>query len=262
MKGTTTQDPTRRFSRRVENYARFRPSYPEEMIDILIARSILRAGDVVADIGSGTGKLAELFLRRGHAVFGIEPNAEMRAAGLAALAGRPAFRSVEGRAEATGLPDASVDLVTAGQAFHWFDTGAARREFVRILKPGGHVVLVWNERPSGASDFMDDYESILKAHGTDYAEIRRLDPSPEVLGSFFGGDGFQTEALRHHQEMDFAGLRGRLLSSSYVPEEGAPDFEAMMFDLEWLWKTHVWSGQVRFLYDARVCFGTLEDARQ
>ncbi len=258
MRGTAMQDPTQRFSSRVDNYTRFRPSYPEEMIDLLLARSILRSGDVVADIGSGTGKLAELFLRRGHAVFGVEPNAEMRAAGERALAGWPAFRSLEGRAEATGLPAASVDLVTAGQAFHWFEPDATRREFARILKPGGRVVLVWNERPAGASDFLDDYEALLKRHGTDYAEVRRRDPSPEVLGRFFGARGCETAVVRHHQDLDFAGLRGRLLSSSYVPEEGGPGFEPMILDLEWLWKTHVSAGRVRFIYDAKVWFGSLE----
>jgi SAM-dependent methyltransferase len=252
-------DPTQRFTERVENYARFRPSYPEGIIDLLLARSILRVGDVVADVGSGTGKLTELFLRRGHTVIGVEPNARMRTAGEVSLKNWPGFRSVEGRAEATGLPAASVDVVTAGQAFHWFDPEAARGEFLRILKPGGRVVLVWNDRVTEGSAFMEGYEAFLRAHGTDYAEVRSKDPSPAAVGAFFGTRGYERAAVRHHQDLDFAGLRGRLLSSSYVPQEGGAGFDSMMLDLEWLWKTHVSRGRVRFIYDAMVWFGTLDD---
>ncbi len=252
-------DATRRFSRRAGHYARYRPTYPEGLIDLLASRSILKAGDVVADVGSGTGRMAELFLRRGHTVYGVEPNGPMRAAGEESLGRWAGFHSVEGRAESTGLPSASVDLVTAGQAFHWFEPSATRAEFLRILKPGGRAALVWNERQTETSPFMEGYEALLRTHGTDYAEIRGLDPTPESIERFFGGRRFEMAAVAHHQDLDFEGLRGRLLSSSYVPEEGAPAFDAMMRDLDRLWKAHGAKGSVCFLYDARVWFGVLKE---
>ena len=166
--------PTVRFSTRVENYVRYRPGYPDAVLAWLRAECDLTPAAVVADIGSGTGKLAELFLRNGNRVFGVEPNREMREAGEGMLAGFPNFVSVDGAAEATTLPAASVDFVTAGQAFHWFDRQTARREFARILKPGGWVVLVWNERRSD-SPFLRDYEALLREFASEYEQV----PPPE-----------------------------------------------------------------------------------
>src|SRR5437870_2796600 len=138
--------PKERFSRRVENYVKYRPGYPGAVLDWLRQHCGLTADWVIADIGSGTGFLAELFLKNGNRVFGTEPNSEMRAAGETLLKKYSRFVSVDGSAEATGLDSSSVDLITAGQAFHWFDRPRARQEFERILKPGGWAALVWNER--------------------------------------------------------------------------------------------------------------------
>ena len=148
--------PTERFSDRVADYVRYRPGYPPELLECLQRNCGLRPQWVVADVGSGTGLLAKIFLENGNRVFGIEPNAAMRAAGEEFLRGLDQFTSQEGRAEATGLPARSVDLITAGQAFHWFDRRRARAEFERILKPGGWVALVWNERRT-STPFLADY---------------------------------------------------------------------------------------------------------
>src|SRR6476469_8499971 len=140
------QDSTKRFSSRVENYIKYRPSYPPTVIDILTEHCQLTPAAVMADIGSGTGLLTELFLKHGNRVFGVEPNRAMREAGERLLAGYSNFTSVDGVAEATTLPDHSVAFVTAGQAFHWFDVAKTRQEFIRILQPQGWAVLVWNVR--------------------------------------------------------------------------------------------------------------------
>src|SRR3712207_3362726 len=166
-------DPTRRFSNRVEDYIKYRPDYPRALVALLEDECGLTRESVVADVGSGTGILSELFLREGVRVYGVEPNREMREAGEELLAAYENFASVDGRAEATTLADDSVDFVTAGQAFHWFDTAAARREFRRILKDDGWAVLVWNDRRTEGTPLLAEYERLLLEYGTDYKEVDR-----------------------------------------------------------------------------------------
>src|SRR4051812_34197437 len=140
-------DSTTRFSSRVNAYMRTRPDYPAEILDTLKQDCGLTESSVIADIGSGTGILSRMFLSNGNTVYGVEPNREMREAGEKLLSpAYPQYQSIAATAETTSLPNASVDFVTAGQAFHWFDRGKCRVEFARILRPHGWVALVWNER--------------------------------------------------------------------------------------------------------------------
>ena len=158
--------PTERFSDRVDAYVKYRPDYPRAVLELLQTECGLTPRSAVADIGSGTGKLSELFLRNGNSVYGVEPNPEMRLAGENLLSSYPGFVSVAGSAEATTLPDQSADFITAGQAFHWFDQKLARQGFERILKPDGLVVLVWNERLTDTS-FLEAYEMLTQTYATD-----------------------------------------------------------------------------------------------
>jgi ubiquinone/menaquinone biosynthesis C-methylase UbiE len=163
---------TSRFSDRVENYVRYRPGYPLAVLQELKAECGLAPSHVVADIASGTGIWTRMLLENGNHVVGVEPNVEMREAGERLLAAFPKFSSVAGTAEATTLADQSVDFVTAAQAAHWFDRERARHEFARILKPGGWLVLLWNERLTDSTAFLRDYEQLLLTYGTDYQDIR------------------------------------------------------------------------------------------
>src|SRR5215211_465185 len=179
-------DPTQRFTGRVESYARYRPSYPQAVLDLLAAECGLTSASVVADVGSGTGLLSELFLENSNRVLGIEPNEEMRAAGERLLRDYPRFTSVAGTAEATTLDDACVDFVAAGQAFHWFDPERARTEFARILEPTGWVVLIWNLRRKDATPFLAAYERLLETYRTDRGEVEFWRKSDEMASAFFG----------------------------------------------------------------------------
>src|SRR6266704_3952779 len=179
-------DPTQRFSNRVENYLRYRPRYPAEILDALKAECGLQVTSLIADVGSGTGFLAEMFLSNGNQVFGIEPNREMREAGEQLLGSYSKFTSVAATAEATTLPEASVDFVTAGQAFHWFDRGRCREEFGRILRPGGWVVLVWNDRRTATTPFLTAYEHLLLTYSADYQQVNHKRVDATVLREFFG----------------------------------------------------------------------------
>ncbi len=249
-------DPAARFSNRVSDYVRFRPRYPESLIDVLRDRCGLKPGHVVADVGSGTGFLAELFLHHGNTVFAVEPNAPMREAAESLYGTAPGFHSVAGSAEATGLAEASVDLVTAGQAFHWFDADAARREFARILRPGGWVVLVWNERTAAESGFLADYEALLQRHGTDYALVDHRNVDETKLAAFYGG-ALERTVIDNVQWLDREGLAGRVRSCSYVPAPGEAGYDAMMAELDGVFDTYQEDGRVAMTYDTKVYFGRL-----
>ena len=175
---------TSRFSDRVENYVRYRPGYPMQVLRVLENDCGLTPGQVVADIASGTGIWTRNLLENGNHVFGVEPNAEMRQAGERLLASFPKFRSVAGTADATTLEDQGVEFVTAAQAAHWFDRERARREFARILKPAGWLVLLWNERLTDSTAFLREYEELLLTYGTDYAEVRQ-ERTTDAVSEFF-----------------------------------------------------------------------------
>jgi SAM-dependent methyltransferase len=247
---------TSRFSDRVENYVRYRPGYPLAVLQELKAECGLAPNHVVADVASGTGIWTRMLLENGNPVFGIEPNAEMRKAGERLLAAFPKFTSVAGTAEATSLADGSVDFVTAAQAAHWFDRARARSEFLRILKPGGWLVLLWNERLTDSTAFLRDYEKLLLTYGTDYQDIRHEHTTAEV-NEFFDPVPFQERAFAMRQEFDYAGVEGRLLSSSYAPAPDHPQHGPMLRELRRIFDACSVEGRVAFEYKTRLYFGRL-----
>jgi SAM-dependent methyltransferase len=249
-------DPTKRFSNRVENYLKYRPTYPTAIIPLLESECGLTAESVIADLGSGTGLLTELFLKHGNTVFGVEPNPEMRVAGEEFLATYPRFSSVNATAESTGLPDHSVDLIVAGQAFHWFDRAAARPEFVRILKPGGSLALAWNGFRVESSPMMAAYQDLVMRYGTDYSEIQREVVWCEVE-SFYAPGSCQRARFEFLQAFDCEGLKGRLLSSSYAPEPDHPKYDAMLSDVRKVFDANEKDGKVVFDYETELYYGQL-----
>jgi SAM-dependent methyltransferase len=216
----------------------------------------LTAESVIADIGSGTGLLTDLFLQYGNSVFGVEPNPEMRAAGEKVLARYPKFTSVNASAEMTTLPDQSIDLVIAGQAFHWFDREKTRPEFVRILKPDGWVVLIWNGYRVETSPLMAAYQDLVVRYGTDYSEVQR-----EVVGcdveSFYTPGSCKCARFEFQQTFDFEGLKGRLLSASYSPEPDHPEYDQMLVDVRKVFDANQQNGSVVFAYETEVYYGQL-----
>jgi SAM-dependent methyltransferase len=256
----TFADAKQRFSNRVADYARYRPGYPTALLDLLREECGLRPEHRIADLGSGTGLLSEHFLKNGNRVFGVEPNPEMRAGGDEYLSPHANFTSVDGSAEATTLTRASVDFITAGQAFHWFEPQAARSEFLRILKPGGWVVIVWNDRRMEEELVTRGYEDLLERFGIDYKRVKDAYPERAQIHSFFDGP-FLERDLPNHQTLDWEGFRGRLRSSSFAPTEDHPNFAPMMTELERIFRAHQRDGGVRMEYFARIFFGQLHAAR-
>jgi SAM-dependent methyltransferase len=250
-------NPKQRFSDRVENYVRYRPSYPAEVLDLLRSECSLTQHSVVADVGSGTGILSKLFLENGNCVFGVEPNAEMRSAGERLLADHKGFSSIAGSAEQTGLADRIVDLIAAGQSFHWFDRPRARVEFQRILKPGGWMVILWNNRLTDTTPFLRAYEALLLRCATDYAQIDHKNITEDVLREFFQRSQFQRRLLPNEQIFDFEGLRGRALSSSYVPAASHALHVTFMRELQAIFEKYNHNGQVAFAYETQIYYGRL-----
>lgn len=248
-------DSTARFSDRVADYVKYRPGYPPALRDALEREVGIGADSIVADVGSGTGISTDLLRQIGCTVYAIEPNAEMRRAAEERFAGDARVHSVNGRAEATDMPDASVDVIVAGQAFHWFDRAESRREFARILRPDGMMAIFWNVRQTDSTPFLRAYEHLLHEFGTDYAEVHHV-MSDDDLRLFFG-ETHQTRTFSYEQVFDFDGIRGRLLSSSYVPHEGHANYEPMLAALRRIFDAHAEGGYVRVFYDTDLYFGRL-----
>lgn len=241
---------TERFSDRVDDYVKFRPNYPPAVLEWLAAQQGLKPSAVVVDVGSGTGISAELFLRNGNVVYGIEPNDSMRAAAENGLRHYPGFHSRKGTSDSTGLPNQIADFVVAAQAFHWFEPKTTKREFDRIKKNEGKTVLIWNDRRLTGTRFSEAYEALVLKYATDYQRICRKNVSDDHVRDFLGR--FELMIFDHHQDFDFDGLSGRLTSSSYMPRAGQPRYEDMEIALRELFDLHNRGGRVRIEYDTQV----------
>ena len=218
----------------------------------------LTAASVIADVACGTGIFTRLLLENGNRVTGVEPNREMREAAERLLAAYPNFTSVEGTAESTSLPSHSFDFATAAQAAHWFDLPKARQEFIRILKPEGWAVLIWNERSTDATPFLRDYEKLLLTYGTDYERVRH-ENTTDNIGAFFAPTPFKQRVFDMRQDFDYSQLEGRLLSSSYAPTKGHPNFEPMLKELRNIFAVHQKNGCISMDYLTRVYYAQLSE---
>ena len=247
---------TQRFTDRARFYHEHRPRYPVELLTLLVDRCGFSSQAIVADIGSGTGILSELLLSYGNRVFGVEPNSPMRAIAERNLGQNPKFHSVNGTAEATTLPDASVEYVTAAQAFHWFDRSRAEVEFARILKPNGWIVLVWNERLVDTSAFARAYEELLISSSIDYVTVdpKQVSADASGLDDFLRKrGGFAT--IPHSMHVSLDQILGFLSSASYAPLPGHPKYAQMTKKLREIFARHEERGTVSLDFAMKVYYG-------
>ncbi|MEO6654461.1 MAG: class I SAM-dependent methyltransferase [Pyrinomonadaceae bacterium] len=244
-------DTIERFSNRVENYVKYRPGYPREIISYLATNCGLTHETIITDIGCGTGISSRIFLENCNRVIGVEPNTAMREAALAQLAEFPEFAIVGGTSDNTTLSDGSVDMIVAAQAFHWFDREKAQTEFRRILRPGGHIVLIWNERQLDTTPFLREYEQFLLGFAQDYPVVRHENIESQGIREFLGA-GMKKATFQNLQVFDFEGLKGRMLSSSYMPSETDAIFGEMVEELRTIFANHAENGRIKVFYDTNV----------
>ncbi len=248
--------PTERFSNRVQNYVRYRPDYPREIMDFMRNEMFLPKKALIADVGCGTGIFAKLLLENGNTVFGVEPNQAMRLASEESLKDFQNYFPIDGTSENTTLSDNSVDFITAAQAFHWFDKEKTLLEFRRILRSKGFVLLIWNDRQLDSNDFLRDYESFLKKFGSDYQKVNHQNLKDQDFGSFFS-HGYLLKAFQNAQELDFEGLKGRVLSSSYMPERESENYEIMLHELKTLFANYQKANKIKILYTTKIYYGLI-----
>jgi ubiquinone/menaquinone biosynthesis C-methylase UbiE len=249
-----TLQPTKRFSNRVENYVRYRPSYPDDIVPFLEANLKLKQEHRVADIGSGTGLFAEILLKKGYNVICIEPNEEMRQAAEKKLRQYAGFTSRNHSAEQTGLRSHSVDLITVAQAFHWIDAVAAKKEFERILKPGGHIVIAYNLRLTN-TPFLEGYDELKKRFAIE-ANINNR-PGKDSLEKFFQPYPMNMASFSNVQHLDFDSLKGQLLSASYIPLPGHPMYDTMISSLVQLFVAFNENGFIKMQYETKLYWSKL-----
>jgi len=249
-------DSTKRFSNRVADYVKYRPHYPDAIVAFLQDSYQLTTDKLIADIGAGTGISTQLFLDAGYRAIAVEPNAEMRDKATELLSTYPGFASADGTAENTGLADKSVDAIIAGQAFHWFNAQNARAEFKRILKAGGIVVLIWNERKT-TSAFEKEYDQLIITHGQDYVKVGHRNIDYDNIGAFYDPEPFELRVFENKQVFDFEGLKGRLLSSSYMPTKADAGYAPMINDLRLLFNKYQQDELITINYDTKVYVGRL-----
>jgi SAM-dependent methyltransferase len=246
-----------RFTNRTEEYHRHRPGYPPQVIDFLKGETLIAPSSVVADIGAGTGLSTKLFLPHVRRVYGVEPNAAMRRQAEIDLADYADFYPIDGSAEETTLADAAIDLIVAAQAFHWFDAPTARQEFKRILKPQGHVLLMWNERDTEGDALQAEYDAMLEKYIPDYRSLAHKSLTPEAITAFFNGAAVDHFSLPNEQTFTLEALKGRMTSSSYIPKPPSPVYDALSAELEELFNRHQKNGTVRFVYRTNGWLGRI-----
>ncbi len=245
-----------RFTQTVQYYDQYRPDYPKAILEILQRHCGLTRQSVIADMGSGTGKLSRLFLERGNHLFGVEPNQAMRQMAEQLLSVYPNFVSVDGSAEHSGLAEHHIDFVVAAQAFHWFDRALVKKEFTRVLKPNGWVVLLWNMRQSDASPFMQAYEQLLQTFGESYLKVKAENIHQPEIREWFAPSKVTFHQLPNSQIFDLQGLIGRTESMSYLPKQGEVH-EQMIKTLTQLFDRYQEDGFIQMIYLTEIYLGQL-----
>lgn len=249
---------TKRFGNRVENYAKYRPSYPNEILESINEKMQKKSDYIIADIGSGTGIFSKLLLKTEKIVFGIEPNFEMREYAENYFVENKKFISINGTAENTGLKENSVDLITVAQAFHWFEVEPTKKEFIRIAKDDAYLMLIWNDRKIEKSGFSYEYEEMLKKECSEYSEVSHKNIIDKDIEEFYSPNKVEKIVFSNSQIFNYEELKGRLMSSSYVPVDNKEKMDRILKNLADIFERNSQEGKVKFEYNTTVYMGKIK----
>lgn len=245
---------TKRFTNRSDNYVKYRPDYPPEIIELLQKEIHLDEFKDVADVGSGTGMFSRLFAKNGNITFGVEPNDEMRLKAEKSLGKYLNFISINGTAEFTNLADSSVDIVTAADAIHWFDMFKAKSEFSRILRDDGYCVIVYHITKNN-TPFMKEFNKLIKLlKKAEKSDDEKFEKSVE---KFFGPKKAKVKTLNSTHEMSFAELKGLVLSYAIMPEDGELHKKTLK-ELKNIFDRNNLSGSVSMEYKIKILIGKIK----
>lgn len=244
-----------KIANRVTYYNRYRPSYPERLYQYLVEKLDLKPKHVIADVGAGTGLSSRWFAANGNTIYAIEPSPEMRQAAAYNYQYYPDYHIIAGAAEDTTLPDNSVDFIIGGQSFDWFDHEKASPELKRILKPDGYVLLFWNERQTESSGFLRQFEELLKRHAPAYMELNLVDQREKAVLQILQEGHYGYAEFDNCQIFNWEGLKGRLLSTSFIPDADQPEYHNLLSGLARDYKAHAVCGQVKVDYITKLYYG-------
>jgi ubiquinone/menaquinone biosynthesis C-methylase UbiE len=238
-----------RFLGKTDDYVKFRPGYPIEILDYLSKNHGFSSNAICAEVGSGTGKFSELLLQNKNKVFAVEPNGEMRGAAEKSLTAFQSFKSVSGDSVNTTLEKGSIDFIFCAQALHWFANENTAKEFKRILKPNGRVVIIWNKKAYEKSSFMKGIHKIFIEDCIDFLSVKLENiADKEILSSLFK-DNYDSYSIDTKQTFNLDGLIGRMMSASYAPPEGHPKHQKFISEIKKLFQSEEKKGSVEFLYE-------------
>jgi ubiquinone/menaquinone biosynthesis C-methylase UbiE len=248
------------FSGKASHYVKGRPGYPPEVIALLKSECGLTSGSIVADVASGTGIFTKLLLDNGNPVFAIEPNEDMRIAAEHYLKPYGKLSSMNRTAEATTLDDHSIDFVTVAHAVHWFNIPQARKEFLRILKNNGWLVII-NNSPVVETPFELAYANLIKKYSINRGvKIKQSYSSQEAaLKDLYGGSAYMQKRFPHRHKLDWEGLVTRILSKSDVPNETEPGHASMLKEIKIIFDKYQIEGYVAQGYKTKVRYGHIAD---
>jgi len=245
------------FNGKASIYSRYRPDYPKDLLKMLEKETGFNRNWIVADIGSGTGIMSRLFLENGNHVYCIEPNDDMRSESIKLTSSFLKCKVLKGTAENTGLDTDSIDIIVAGQSFHWFDPVAAKKEMTRVLKPGGFAALIWNNRSERENSLSKEYDYICSKYSHNYQGTGNSRIESDTFITFFH-NGFKKFETPNYQKLNLDGILGRYFSTSYALQPQDPEYGDAVESLKKLFRKFEKNGYATMEYETQIFLGQLK----